>query len=181
MKDLTTTEDRMMLAALTMMIVGVAMMLFAAVFMFVGVGIALLKGGAVGEADQGRAVVVEAALEDGASAGMNGGNVVVRVRTRGERRLDAPAVDADLHDGEGDVADVGDDDLAAAEPPAEPGRDAGAGEVAKLLSADGTPGEVGGDCGHGCGGAGSERGERGAAGHDPLDDASGVHGGNYTK
>jgi len=170
----TAMEDRIMSAAQTMILVGVALVLFAAVFMVGVAGTRLLKHGAVGEANAGKAVVVETALEDGAPSGMNGGKIDLCVRTRGERRLDVSAADGDFHDGERDMADVGDHDLAAAETSAEPGRDGSAGDVAELLAPDGAPGEA--SCNHR-----AEGRKDSAGGHDPLDDGNAVHGGHYTK
>lgn len=167
------TEDRLMTAAMFMLLVGAAMALIACTFAFVALGLTLLKDGTVCETDPcpsgcGRAI------ETRVAAGRDGANWrIIRQSKPGGKAgpVQRDVADTYFDDGERDGADVGDDDFIRRNNPIIlPDRlDGGMRNVAKLLPAERSPGEVG--CNRRDGGreTGAESRECGSEGHDPLD------------
>lgn len=179
------TEDRLMSVAMIMMIVGVVMMLLAEIFVFVAIGLTLLKDGTVSETDPcpsgcGRAIETRVA----ARGNSTDGRIIWDSKSGGKTgSVQRGVTDANFDDGKGHAPDVGDDDLIRRNKASVvPYRlDGGAWDFAKLLPAERSPGEVGGNCRDGGSDTGAERRESGATGHDPLGSRDFFHGGDYSK
>ena len=178
-------EDRIMSVVLIMIVVGVAMMLFAGVFIFVAIGITLLKDGTVGEAHPGPAGSSGAA-EARIATRLDGADdrIVWQVKAYGKCGcVERSVADADCDDGEWNGTNVGDDNLIRrGNPTMLPDRlDGGTRNVAKLLTTERSEGEVGGNSGDGGGDTGPERRENGTTGHDPLGNRHFFHRRDYSK
>ena len=179
------TEDRLMSVAMIMMIVSVVMMLLAEIFVFVAIGLTLLKDGTVSETDPcpsgcGRAIETRVA----ARGNSTDGRIIWDSKSGGKTgSVQRGVTDANFDDGKGHAPDVGDDDLIRRNKASVvPYRlDGGAWDFAKLLSAERSPGEVGGNCRDGGSDTGAERRESGATGHDPLGSRDFFHGAEYSK
>ena len=165
------TEDRLMTAAMIMLLVGAAMA-------FLGLGVLAIRAafgefGSVGKADGREAVESAAAGKDRMAAGLDGtdGNGIVGPSK--EIRFKGTSTDAQLDHREGDVSDVRHDHLAVVTPSTDPGNHGRLRDVPKLLPTNGTPGEASRDYG-------AESSKSCAARHDPLDKRV-FHGGDYSK
>lgn len=179
------TEDRLMTAALIMMMVSAAMALIAAAVVFIAGGLILLKDGTVSETDPcpsgcGRAIETRVA----ARGNSTDGRIIWDSKSGGKTgSVQRGVTDANFDDGKGHAPDVGDDDLIRRNKASVvPYRlDGGAWDFAKLLPAERSPGEVGGNCRDGGSDTGAERRESGATGHDPLGSRDFFHGAEYSK
>ena len=172
------TEDRLMTAAMIMLLVGAAMAFLGLGVLAIGAGIAEL--GSVCKADGREAVESAAAGKDSMAAGVHCADWRGLYGGRKEIRLEDTPTDTHLDHREGDVSDIGHDDLTAAPATVEPGRDRGPGDVAQLLSPDGAPREVRGEAGDGGRAECAKSRDCGAARHNPLDKRV-FHAGDYSK
>lgn len=166
------TEDRLMTAAIIMLLVGAAMT-------FLGLGVLAIKAafgefGSVGKADPGGAAGVSPVEGNRhVVAGLDGTH-------RADGRADIPktalyrlAGNPRVNDREGDVSDVRHEDRPCADAVVEPFLHGCLRDVPELLPTNGTPGETSRD-------HGAEGSKSCAARHDPLDKRV-FHGGDYSK
>lgn len=179
------SEERMISWLMTFLLVAAIFALAGAGMMFVAASLTLLENGTVGESHPcpaGCSRVIEARVA--ARLDCADGRTVWQSKAGGKAgSVQRRVSNAHLNDGERHGSDVGDDDLILRDNTAvlSDRLDGGAWDFAKLLPAERSPGEVGGNCRDGGSDTGAERRESGATGHDPLGSRDFFHGAEYSK
>ena len=171
-------ETKMVHVLMALLLVSFVMVLAGAAMIFGAVGFMAFRS--ICKADGREAVEAAAAGKDSMAAGVHCADWRGLYGGRKEIRLEDTPADTHLDHREGDVSDIGHDDLTAAPATVEPGRDRGPGDVAQLLSPDGAPREVRGEAGDGGRAECAKSRDCGTARHNPLDKRF-FHGGDYSK
>ena len=172
------TEDKIMSAAMIVLMLGAAMTFLGLGLLAIGIAIAEFRS--VGKADSGSAACVSPVEGNrSVAAGLDGARRSEGVTGQSKAALGRFVGNPCVNDREGDMADVRHEDRPCADAVVEPLLHGRLRDVPKLLPADGTPGEICGDGGDGCRAEGAKRRKRGAERHDPLGGRV-FHGGDYS-